>query len=999
MMPVWTEQSLRAAASWQAFKEGSELMRTGAVDEVRAGEGGWQGSVRGGKRPFKVRVTARSATDLEVRCSCPENQRSGAVCAHAVATGLAALVPRVAVESGVKDEAAVVRAAWEVLFPESWRRALEAGRLSVVVKPAPDGTEPLAADDELSEWLEGHHLSLGRSHTLALQGGDLAGFLVCLAGHARVRMGAGVLEFSAGGRMRLAAIERGEEDVVLVPDAADSGWRWIGGRLWRFSDTGAVMAGAGVVAEDVGQGLPRLAEGHAARCTMRGFLPLWNDWREVVEFPEGCWTERLHLVPAPHGFRLSVDGNARQLKAELRVCYGGVGESVPGQGKMDGLPRLDGDSCLVRDVEGEARAVRQLESAGFVRGEGDGGAWRLTGESAVTGFLSGMRSWLRHEWEWVESTAVRRLAEETAVVTPRIDVRGSGEDWLSFAVNYRTDDGESLAPGEVRRLIQGARVTTKRGKVCRLAEGAAQAWEPLLADLDARQDGDGYRVDGRAGLVVEEMRRRFASQEAETGFGEGFSLPDSFTGTLRPYQVQGAAWLSDRTRRFGGAVLADDMGLGKTVQTIAWAEALFVREPEARILVLATTSLLGNWRAEWAKFAPRRSVRILHGAGREGEREKLGVGEIWLTSHSTLVRDLAWYLRQEFAALVVDEASLLRNPDTDQAKAVRKIQARCKVALTGTPIENSVRDLWSLFSWVQPGWLGSREAFRDQYESAVKSEGVERDLALTRLRVKSSPFILRRTKDKVAPELPSKIIINEFCDLTGGQAKLYAELAREGRRVADAARQDGANAASRMAILTTLLRLRQVCCDPSLLGVDNLNRKDETFVSIKHQRLSEILNQSIESNHKVLVFSQFRKQLLGIEKMVRAAGWESLRLDGQTRDRSGLVERFQSEGGPPVFLISLKAGGYGLNLTAADVVIHMDPWWNPAVEDQANDRAHRIGQLRPVTVYRLLTRGTVEEAVLRLQDKKRSLVGVIDETGGGDPAGWTMADLCDLVGK
>jgi len=744
--------------------------------------------------------------------------------------------------------------------------------------------------------------------------------------------------------------------------------------------------------------LQRLAAGHAVRCPMRGFLPLWSEWREVVEFPEGGWTERLHLVPAPHRFRLELDGSERQLKAELRVCYAGLGESVPGHGKMDGLPRLDGDSCLVRDVEGEARAVRQLESVSFVRGEGDAGVWRLTGESSVAGFLSGMRSWLRHEWEWVESLAVRRLAEETAVVTPRIDVRGSGEDWLSFAVDYRTDDGESLEPGEVRRLIQGARVKTKRGKVCRLAEGAAQAWEPLLAELDARREGDGYRVDGRAGLVVEEMRRRFASQEVEAGYDAGFSLPESFIGTLRPYQVQGAAWLGDRTRRFGGAVLADDMGLGKTVQTIAWAEALFLQEPDARILVLATTSLLGNWRAEWVRFAPQRSVRILHGAGREREREKLGVGEIWLTSHSTLVRDLAWYLRQEFAALVVDEASLLRNPDTDQAKAVRKIQARCKVALTGTPVENSVRDLWSLFSWVQPGWLGSREAFRDQYESAAKSEGVERDLALTRLRVKSSPFILRRTKDKVAPELPSKIIINEFCDLTGGQAKLYAEIAREGRRVADAARQDGANAASRMAILTTLLRLRQVCCDPALLGGNSLKQDNEIFVSIKHQRLTEILNQSIESNHKVLVFSQFRKQLLEIEKKIEAMGWDCLRLDGQTRGRSELVEKFQSEGGPPIFLISLKAGGYGLNLTAADVVIHMDPWWNPAVEDQANDRAHRIGQVRPVTVYRLLARGTVEEAVLRLQEKKRALVGVIDEGGVGDPTGWTIEDLCGLVG-
>lgn len=997
-MPAWTEQSLRAAASWQAFKEGSELFRAEAVSEVQAGETGWQGSVRGGKRPFRVKVTARSASDLEVKCSCPENQRSGAVCAHAVATGLAALVPKVEKRERVTEEidSPFDRTVWDLAFPGAWRKALDAGRLSVVVKPGSEA-EPGPADDRVTQWMAKHRLAAERTHRLALQGGQMADFLACLVDHPRVTTDGAVLQFSPGARLRLVDIKRGPDEVILVPDPLDCGWQRKGGDLWKFSETGGMRIEAGEVSAAVRDGLGQLGEGLSVTCALRRFLPEWNEWREVVEFPQEAWTEKLHIISAPHEFSLSLSGEARQLKAELRVFYSGMGECVPETGSIEGLPNLVGDSYLVRDTDGEVRAIRQLESAGFVRGESDHGTWRLTGESAVTGFLAGTRSWLRHEWKWTESNAVRRLAEETAVVMPRIDIRGAGEDWLSFAVNYRTDEGESLDPAEVRRLIQGARVTTKRGKVCRLAEGVAQAWEPLLAELDARQEGDLYHVDARSGLVVEEMRRRFDANGSVSTLEQTFSLPDSFTGTLRPYQAQGAAWLDDRTTRFGGAILADDMGLGKTVQTIVWAESLLQREPDARVLVVATTSLLGNWRAEWEKFAPQRAVRILHGAGREGEREKLGAGEIWLTSHSTLVRDLAWYLRQEFAALVVDEASLLRNPDTDQAKAVRKLHAGCKVALTGTPVENSVRDLWSLFSWVQPGWLGTREAFRDRYETAAKTEGTERERALTQLRVKSSPFILRRTKANVAPELPSKLIINEFCELTGDQAKLYAELAREGRRIADASRQQGANAASRMAVLTTLLRLRQTCCDPALLGNESLKQNGEKFVSAKHQRLLELLNQSIENNHKVLIFSQFQKQLLGIEKKIKNAGWDCLRLDGQTRNRSELVARFQSENGPPVFLISLKAGGYGLNLTAADVVIHLDPWWNPAVEDQANDRAHRIGQVRPVTVYRLLTRGTVEEAVLRLQERKRSLVEAIDESGGGDPAGWSMADLCELV--
>jgi len=440
------------------------------------------------------------------------------------------------------------------------------------------------------------------------------------------------------------------------------------------------------------------------------------------------------------------------------------------------------------------------------------------------------------------------------------------------------------------------------------------------------------------------------------------------------------------------------MGLGKTIQTIALIECLLsTREADSGVvLVVASTSLLGNWRAEFARFAPARTVRILHGTGRDQERGHVSEGDIILTSYGTLARDLAWHLKREYRAIVVDEASLMRNPDTDHAKAVSKLHGTRRIALTGTPVENSVRDLWSVFRFIQPGWLGGREDFRERYEAPLAA-GEAAGAVMERLRLKTSPFLLRRTKEQVAPELPTKLVIDEFCDLSPDQKTVYRQLLIEGKKQVESFADSGNTGAARMQLLTALLRLRQTCCDLALFESENFKRMLVPKRSAKLERLLELLEEAVKGGHRILVFSQFQKQLLEIEKCISERGWDCLRLDGQTRNRQQLVDKFQDPAGPPVFLISLKAGGYGLNLTAADIVIHFDPWWNPAAEAQATDRAHRIGQTRPVTVYRLLTRGTVEEKVVRLQARKRELAAAIDESGGGDASGWSMDDLKEVL--
>jgi SNF2 family DNA or RNA helicase len=569
-------------------------------------------------------------------------------------------------------------------------------------------------------------------------------------------------------------------------------------------------------------------------------------------------------------------------------------------------------------------------------------------------------------------------------------------------LSFQADDGTVVPSSEVRRLLRAGKSSGKStgGRHLVISEDLENLVDPLFADLDLRQENGRYLASARSGEIVREIRGRIAKSQTvgQAPIVFPFTQPASLHAELRPYQRLGAAWLLDRVTRFGGALLADDMGLGKTLQAIALIECL-LSEPASEmelILVIATASLLGNWRAEFARFAPARRVHVLHGAGRDAARDRLVAGDVILTSYGTLARDLAWHLRRDYRAVVVDEASLMRNPDTDHAKAIAKLHACHRIALTGTPVENGVRDLWSVFRFIQPGWLGGREEFRDRYELPLAG-GESAAGVMERLKLKTHPFLLRRTKEQVAPELPTKLFIDEFCDLSPDQQTVYHELLLEGRRRVDAIADSGNPAAARMQLLTALLRLRQTCCDLALFSSERFNRLLVARRSAKLHRLLELLEEAVSGNHRVLVFSQFQKQLVEIEKCVVEREWGCLRLDGQTRNRHQMVEAFQQPNGPPVFLISLKAGGYGLNLTAADTVIHFDPWWNPAAEMQATDRAHRIGQTRPVTVYRLLTRGTVEEKVIRMQARKRELAASIDESGTGDAVGWNMEDLKAVI--
>jgi SNF2 family DNA or RNA helicase len=438
-------------------------------------------------------------------------------------------------------------------------------------------------------------------------------------------------------------------------------------------------------------------------------------------------------------------------------------------------------------------------------------------------------------------------------------------------------------------------------------------------------------------------------------------------------------WLQFLREHGLAGVLADDMGLGKTVQTLAH---LLVERESGRAdrpsLVIAPTSLMTNWRQEAAKFAPALRVLVLHGLDRRAHFERIPEHDLVLTTYPLLPRDLPQLLEHEFHCVILDEAQFIKNAKTTYAQAACQLKARHRLCLTGTPMENHLGELWSLFHFLLPGFLGDELAFNSRFRRPIeKHADADRRGVLAR---RVAPFLLRRRKEQVALELPPKTEITQSVELGGAQRDLYesVRLAMHARVREEVAKKGLAR--SRIIVLDALLKLRQICCHPQLLALPAAKKVKD---SAKLELLLELLNTLLAEGRRVLLFSQFTSLLALIETELAKRAIRYVLLTGDTTDRATPVEQFQ-RGEVPLFLISLKAGGTGLNLTAADTVIHYDPWWNPAVENQATDRAHRIGQDKQVFVYRLIAVGTVEEKIAALQVRKRELVdGLLNAEGTG----------------
>ena len=674
-------------------------------------------------------------------------------------------------------------------------------------------------------------------------------------------------------------------------------------------------------------------------------------------------------------FKLHLAGGLAVLQAMLECFYGGK--------SVQSMPQA------ARDLAAEQTALARLAGGGFV-GPDRQGLYHLKGQDAVLNFFARHYPGLEKEWAVTLEERLERSTQNLERVEPRFQITPSGEQWFDLHVTYDTAGGERLSPSEVQRLLRTGQSHTRlsNGKFALLDTGAVEELEQVLVDAAPQQQAGGYRLhNAQAGFIDATLRQQTswrvqapASWAGRAAQQRGEVKLDSpplgaLEFILRSYQKEGVAWLRFlRANGFGG-ILADEMGLGKTLQVLAHLNALKKsndRPDAAPSLIVCPTSLVFNWEAEAAKFTPDLRVLSLHGPQRHEKFAQIPRHDLIITSYALLRRDAEQYLDIEFDTLVLDEAQHIKNRQTQNAQAVKTTRARHRLVLTGTPLENSMLDLWSIFDFLMPGYLGSALDFRERYETAIVRD--KNSAAQARLARRLRPFLLRRLKRDVAADLPEKIEQVSYCELGEDQRALYQEVLEGSRREMLKAAGAGGAAQSRMIVLTALLRLRQICCDARLLKLD---RPAAATLSGKTELFLELLEEALDGGHRVLVFSQFTTMLSLLREELAAQQIAFCYLDGSTKNRAQVVEKFQGDPSIPVFLISLKAGGVGLNLTGADTVIHFDPWWNPAVEAQATDRAHRIGQKKVVTSYKLITRGTVEEKILNLQNRKRALTQAV----------------------
>ncbi len=553
---------------------------------------------------------------------------------------------------------------------------------------------------------------------------------------------------------------------------------------------------------------------------------------------------------------------------------------------------------------------------------------------------------------------------------------------------YRLRTGEFLRLGDnglmtVARLMDGLEVSRSQMRKGEL-QFQVPGYRALYLDSLYRENRD-IRLE-------RDQRFRSVIREMKSVENSDYEVPDGFAQVLRGYQKTGFRWMKTLDVCGFGGILADDMGLGKTVQVLtviydgmkcagaqdaAGAQADGVAQDGGAVwerrqsLIVCPASLIYNWEMEIRKFAPSLKTLLVTGTAAERE-EKIGTAgeyDILVTSYDLLRRDLPWYQDLQFRYEVIDEAQYIKNPATQSSKAVKVIKADTRFALTGTPVENRLSELWSIFDYLMPGFLYSYKRFKEKFEMPIVRDGDKESLSL--LRMMTSPFILRRLKRDVLKELPEKLETVSYSRMEEEQKRLYTAAAWSLKR-----QLDGGGGESRIQILAELMRLRQICCDPRLIYDDYHGG------SAKLETCMELVASAVGGGHRILLFSQFTSMLDLIKRRLAQEGIDCYLLTGETskEERLRLVNGFQ-EGDVPVFLISLKAGGTGLNLTAADTVIHYDPWWNVAVQNQAADRTHRIGQTRQVTVIQLITEGTIEENILNLQKSKAELADQVVSEG------------------
>ncbi len=1036
---VLTEAYFAKVAGWEAMKRARALLEGGQVLSSNWSAPILKGVVQTGGTSYRSGLVIKGETDVENMCSCRDSREWGTICAHSVAVGLhhlrrnelaqapllstssrpgnnlATAKPVISSAPAVKGllfaEAGGVGEALElfVILPPNFTQALDKGKVTLFFEARTSrGRTPLNVlskstrfaaseqDQQIVRAIEG--LAGGETPAmLMLDANGFAGLLPRLVKHSNITLGKSqslellsepwkpsldvLLEANGEITVRL----RGGTALPTVIEGQQS--------VWVYHNHTLQPLGLTAACRDCLRGAQRIPRSRVPQFLSQDWPVLQTSCQVTANFR----IDDFVCEPEAPRFIFNLTGGLAHLHGQLQCRYGQriMTVGVTASDEVLWLPDpLVPTRYSTRNMASEQAALGRILRCGFT-GPDAQGRYQLAGQNRVLTFFARDYPKLEKEWETsLEERLEKTTAQNVERIEPRFQITASGERWFDLEISYDTRGGEKFSAADIQRLILSGQSHTRlrNGKFAVIDTGAVEELQEVLLDCAPQQREGGYRIgNAQAGFLEASLqgvglgaiqapavwRERAAKQSGEAKL----EVPPlgELDSVLRPYQKHGVAWLWFlRQNQFGG-ILADEMGLGKTLQTLAFLQAAkAVSTPETRrpCLIVCPTSLVFNWVAEANKFTPHLKVIALNGPERHKLFPLMGEADLVITSYALIRRDAERYREIEFDTAVLDEAQHIKNRQSQNSQAVKSVKAKHRLVLTGTPLENSVLDLWSIFDFLMPGYLGAAQDFRERYEIAItrdKDAGSRERLA-RRLR----PFMLRRLKRDVAKDLPAKIEQVTLCELTEDQKGIYKEILEASRReVLNAVGEQGMGK-SRMVVLSALLRLRQACCDLRLLKLPNI---EAVNASGKLDLFGELLEEVLDGGHRALVFSQFVEMLTLIRERLDSEGIDYCYLDGSTKDRAAVVERFQKNNQIPVFLISLKAGGTGLNLTGADTVIHFDPWWNPAVEDQATDRAHRIGQTQVVTSYKLITRGTVEEKIVSLQARKREL---FQATVGGE---------------
>lgn len=1025
------EDFFAEVAGWGVVRDARSLLGGDKVLSSNWSPPLLKGVVQDGAVSYRAGLVIKGSVGIDNVCSCRSAREAGIICAHSVAVGLHLLQRRETPprkrdtatpfpggmarkpvarqpeyepepEPGPKLKRARKGEAVEisVILPTTLAAGLERGKVMVRFEGRwKQGKGPLSglpmnrpfvlsAEDtrvlDKVEELAGDETPGGLMLNLV----ELSQLLEALVEHPRVRMGREPLEVGAiPWRVPVEATLKTTGEIHLnLPVGLVEPTLIQGESLWAFRGDSIQPVG-----------LPKPWRGLFSEPLVlpRAKVPFFLSQELAVfevesEVDANFTIDEFTLEPQPPRFTLELNGGLNQMQARLQCAYG-PRVMVIGVTAKDESLWLPDPKCTTRystrDFGAEMAASEQMRRSGF-EGPDKQGRWNLHGESRIVRFFALHQPRLmREEWEIsLEPDLQESASKNFERLEPSFEIRPSGERWFDLEMSLASADGEKFSSADIQRLIMSGNGTArlKNGRVALIDTSALDEFNEVLRDCAPQQHGKGYRMNNvQAGFLdatlrkqpgwklkaAEGWRDRAAKQSGQTKL----DCPPlgHLDEILRPYQKHGVAWMQFlRDNKFGG-ILADEMGLGKTLQTLAFLHSCHTnRQLSGPVLIVCPTSLVFNWLSEAKKWTPDLETVALHGSGRHKYFKDARKSDIVITSYALIRRDAEKYREFEFDTIVLDEAQHIKNRQTQNSQAVKAVRADNRIVLTGTPIENSVLDLWSIFDFLMPDYLGSATEFKERYEQPITRDNDEAVQA--RLARRLRPFILRRLKTEVAKDLPAKLEQVSYCELTADQTAIYEQvLAVSRKEVMNAVGAQGLGK-SKMIVLNALLRLRQICCDLRLLKMEDMKFTDKS--SGKLAMFNELLEQAIDGGHRILVFSQFTTMLGLLKSRLEADDIPYCYLDGGTTNRGAAVQKFQENSNIPIFLISLKAGGVGLTLTGADTVVHFDPWWNPAVEDQATDRAHRIGQTRVVTSYKLIARGTVEEKILALQQKKRALI-------------------------